>query len=94
MVDWIGNIAGKTGETDSINDNSSLENIDRITSIFTDFREQAHTKAVEIENAVAKEVNYFVEELHDILDANADKVDKYNIHVKELSVRLIKLLLK
>ena len=91
VVDWIGNIAGKTGETDSINDNSSLENIDRITSIFTDFREQAHTKAIEIENAVAKEVNYYVEELHDILDANADKVDKYNIHIKRIERQIDKI---
>ena len=91
VVDWIGNIAGKTGETDSINDNSSLENIDRIMSIFTDFREQEHTKAIEIENAVAKEVNYYVEELHDILDANADKVDKYNIHIKRIERQIDKI---
>lgn len=91
VADWIGNIAGKTGETDPINDNSSLENIDRITSIFTDFRGQAHTKAVEIENAVAKEVNYYVEELHDILDANADKVHKYNIHIKRIERQIDKI---
>lgn len=42
VVDWFGNIAKKTGETDSVNDNSSLDNIDRITNIFTDFKGQAH----------------------------------------------------
>lgn len=91
VVDWFGNIAKKTGETDSVNDNSSLDNIDRITNIFTDFKGQAHTKAVEIENAVAKEVDYYVEELHDILDANADKVEKYNIHTKRIERQIDKI---
>lgn len=91
VVDWFGNIAKKTGETDSVNDNSSLDNIDRITNIFTDFKGQAHTKAVEIENAVAKEVDYYVEELHDMLDANADKVEKYNIHTKRIERQIDKI---
>ena len=50
-----------------------------------------NTKAIEIENAVAKEVNYYVEELHDILDANADKVDKYNIHIKRIERQIDKI---
>lgn len=91
VVDWFGNIAKKTGETDSVNDNSSLDDIDRITNIFTDFKGQEHTKAVEIENAVAKEVDYYVEELHDMLDANADKVEKYNIHTKRIERQIDKI---
>lgn len=84
-------IAKKTGETDSVNDNSSPENMERITDIFTEFKGQAHTKAVEIEHAVTREVNYYVEELHNILDANADKVNKYNIHIKRIERQIDKI---
>ena len=32
-----------------------------------------------------------MEELHDILDANADKVDKYNIHIKRIERQIDKI---
>lgn len=81
----------EAGETDSLNDNSSLENVDHIIQIFSDFKEQVYTKAVEVESAVAEEVNYYVEELQDILINNADKVDKYGIHTKRIERQIDKI---
>lgn len=71
----------EAGETDS---NDSLENIERITRIFADFKEQVHSRAVEVEKAVEDEVNYYVEELHGILTENDEKVVKYGIHIKRI----------
>lgn len=70
--------AGKTDQTDS------LDNIERISKIFVNFKEQVHVKAVEVENAVKGEVNYYVEELHNILDENSDMADKYGVRMKQI----------
>lgn len=82
------------GETESINDNSSLENIERISQIFIDFKEQVHTRAVDVEQAVADEVSYYVEELHDILSDNNDKVVKYGIHIKRIERQIDRIALR
>lgn len=81
----------EAGKTDSVNDNSSLENIDRITQIFSDFKDQVHTKALDVENAVGGEVNFYVEELHDILQENSNKVDKYGIRIKRIERQIDKI---
>lgn len=77
--------AGKTDHTDS------LENIERITQIFTDFKEQVHARAVEIEKAVEAEVGYYVEELHDILEKNEEKVTRYGIRTKRIERQIDKI---
>lgn len=71
-------------EAGKIDSNDSLENIERITQIFADFKEQVHSRAVEVEKAVEDEVNYYVEELHDILTENEEKVVKYGIRTKRI----------
>lgn len=81
----------EAGKTDSVNDNSSLENIDRITQIFSDFKDQVHTKALDVENAVGEEVNFYVEELHDILQENSNKVDKYGVRIKRIERQIDKI---
>jgi hypothetical protein len=86
--------SAEAGKTDSVNDNSSLENIDRITQIFSDFKDQVHTKALDVENAVGEEVNFYVEELHDILQENSNKVDKYGIRIKRIERQIDKISLK
>lgn len=78
----------EAGETDS---NDSLENVERITQIFVDFKEQVHSRAVKLENAVDGEVNYYVEELHNILSENREKVVKYGIHTKRLKRQIDKI---
>lgn len=83
-----------TGKTDSIRNDSSLENIDRIIQIFNDFKQQVHNKAVEVENTVQAEVDYYVEELRDLLNDNNDKVVKYEIHIKKIERQIDKISLK
>lgn len=80
--------AGKTDQTDS------LENIECLIQIFTDFKEQVHLKATEIEIAVEGEVGYYVEELHEILSQNTDKVIKYDIRTKRIKRHIDKILSK
>ena len=84
----------EAGKTDSVNDNSTLENIDRITQIFSDFKDQVHTKALVVENAVGEEVSFYVEELHGILQENSNKVDKYGIRIKRIERQVNKISLK
>lgn len=91
LIDIFKKPSKDAGETDSINDNSSLENIDRITQIFADFKEQVHARALEVEAAVADELNYYTEELQDILTDNSDKVEKYGIHIKRIQRQIDKI---
>lgn len=91
LIGIFGKPSEQTGKRDSINDNSSLENFDRIIQIFTDFKEQVHIEAVEVEKAVEDEVNYYVEELHDILGDNDGKVTKYGINIKRIERQIDKI---
>lgn len=84
----------EAGSTDSINDNSSLDNIDRITEIFVDFKEQISSKATEIENSVEAEIRYYSEELHDILNEHSDMVDAYGIRFIRIEKQIDKLAAK
>lgn len=84
LLDIFKRCSKKAAQTESIRDNSSLENIEHITQIFAEIKEEMYTKAAELENAAAEEVAYYAEELHDILESNADKVAKYNIKLKRI----------
>lgn len=77
--------AQEAGNADSVNDNSSLDNIERITQIFTDVKNQVHSRSEEIESAVTAEINFYVEELLDILSNNPETVEKYGIRVKRIN---------
>ena len=81
FLDILKKPSEEAGKTDS---DDSLENIERITQIFTDFKEQIHLRAIEVEKVVVDEVDYYVEELHDILMENDGKVTKYGIHTKRI----------
>ena len=72
---------GQAKEAGQVDQKESVENVDRLSQIFADMREQARQKTMEIEGAVEKEVDYYIEELHRILEDNADKMDKYGIRV-------------
>lgn len=77
--------AGKVEATDS------LENVERITEIFSDLKGQIHLKSNEIEKAVETEVDYYVEELQNILNENSEKVNKYGIHTKRIERQIAKI---
>lgn len=88
LVDIFKKPAEEAGKTDQTN---SLENIERITQIFADFKEQVHARAIEIEKAVEGEVGYYVEELHNILDENKEKVTRYGIRTKRIERQIDKI---
>lgn len=81
----------EAGNTDSINDNSSLDNVDRIIQIFSNFKEEVHVRSTEIESSVIQEIDYYVEELNNLLEDNEDKVEKYNINLKRIERRINKI---
>lgn len=97
VIEILRKIFGKqskeAGETDSVNDNSSLENIDRITQIFSDFKEQVHSKSLELECVIGEEIDFYVEELHDILQENLNKVNMYGIRIKRIERQIDKIAL-
>lgn len=90
----FGKQSKEVGKTDSVNDNSSLENIDRITKIFSDFKEQVREKLLETERTIGYEIDFYVEELHDILQENSNEVNKYGIRIKRIEREIDKVTLK
>lgn len=72
------------GEIKQQNKNSSVEDIDKIQSIFDDYRGQVHREASKIESGVYDEVAYYVEELNDILVQNEQLLNKYKIRTKHI----------
>lgn len=72
------------GETKQQNKNSSVEDVDKIQSIFEDYRGQVHREANRIEEAVYNEVAYYVEELNNILLQEKELLDKYEIKIKRI----------
>lgn len=81
-------------ETGKIDQTDSLENIEHLIQIFTDFKEQVHLRATEVEKAVEGEVSYYVEELYEILNQNEDKVIKYDIRIKRIKRQIDKIMSK
>lgn len=81
------------GETKQQNRNSSVEDVDKIQTIFEDYRVQVHREASKIEAAVHDEVAYYVEELNNILSQERELLDKYKIKTKQIE-RAIERLLK
>lgn len=79
------------GKTDSINDNSSLENVDAIVQIFTDFKEKIREKAIVIEDAVGEEVEFYMEELQDMLQEKTEIAGKYGIQLKRMERQIEKI---
>ena len=80
----LGIFKGTSKETGQTESNDSIENIERVIHIFSCFKEQVHQKSIEIEKSIQNEVGFYLEELHDILSENDDKVIKYGIQTKRI----------
>lgn len=80
------------GETKQQSKNSSVEDVDKIQSIFEEYRGQVHTEANRIEGAVHDEVAYYVEELNGILLQERELLDKYKIKTKQIERAIERLL--
>lgn len=88
IKDIFGESSSAIGETESISANSSPDNIEHIIQIFSELKEQVHSKTAVIENSAVEEVNYYAEELHNIFNANAEKINKYKIRIKQIERKI------
>lgn len=92
IKEWINKKSGKkTGKTDPVNGNSSPESIEKITQLLNNFRLQIREYASGIEKAALEEVNSYTEELLDILKADAEKTEKYGIHINKFEKKIGKI---
>lgn len=79
IIDIFKRPSEETGKIESINNNSTLENIDRITQVCSGFKQQAHSKLIEVENLICDEINHYIEEFYFILEENEERTNKYRI---------------
>ena len=79
IIDIFKRPSEETGKIESINNNSTLENIDRITQVCSGFKQQAHSKLIEVENLICDEINHYIEEFYFILEENEERTNKYHI---------------
>lgn len=84
----------EASQQDSINDNASLENIDRITQIFSDFKERVHQRAEEIESSIKEEVGFCLDEMRQLISDNQEIGKKYGIGIDRLEKKLDKIMLR
>lgn len=84
--------AKEISETDSVNDDSSLENIDKITQIFVHFKEQVHIQSAEIEQAICDEVSFYLDELRTLLLDSQEIVEKYGIKIGRIERKIDRIL--
>lgn len=77
--------------TEGINENTRVDDIDKIVEIFSESREQLHKKTVKIEEAVFEEVKFYIEELQNILSERKEAVEKYGIKFVKLERKIEKI---
>lgn len=80
------------GETKQQNRSSSVEDVDKVQSIFEDYRGQVHREASRIEKIIYNEVAYYVEELNNILLQKRELLDKYKIGTKQIKKAIERIL--
>lgn len=80
------------GETKQQNRSSSVEDVDKVQSIFEDYRGQVHREASRIEKIIYNEVAYYVEELNNILLQKRELLDKYKIGKKQIKKAIERIL--
>lgn len=74
----------EVGKIDSVNDNSTLDNIERVSQVFTGFQQQANIRLLEVERSISDEINYYLDELRQILDDHSGKVKIYGIRLDRI----------
>lgn len=84
----ISNSAKDASSVDSLDDNFSLDNIERITEIFYDFKEQTQQRLSEIEKAIKEEVEFYLDEIKWTLEENQEITEKYRIRVGRIKRRI------
>lgn len=85
-------VAQQGGSSESVNNNSSLEDVNNVVEIFSDFKQKVHIKTVEIEKEINEEIQSYLEELIMLLENNEDIVQKYDIKITSIERRINRIL--
>lgn len=89
---FISGSAKTGGNRNSINEDSSLENIDKIMDIFSDFKEQVHSRSVEIEKSLTDEVGFYLDEVKQLLIDHQSASGKYGIKIERIEQKIDRIL--
>lgn len=87
----FGETTKEISKTDSVSTNESVENVNKIITAFTNYKEQIKVAADKIEKSVIKEVDSYVEELKLLLDESKKLTKKYGINVKRIERQINKI---
>lgn len=77
---------------EAINRQSSVEDINKITAVFESYKEKVQGESRKIEQAVYEEVEYFMEELNQLLQENGEIMGKYRIRTNGIQRRISKIM--
>lgn len=84
--------AQDASKVDSINDNSSLSNIDHIFKIFEEFRKSAKQSYEKVENVMKSEVSYWVDAVTKTVTDKESISEKYGINIGYIKKRMKEIL--
>lgn len=87
-----GNPSKKIKDADSVNDNSSVENIDYIMQGLTGFKESVNSQIKEIEITYNEELETYFDELKEIMSEKQDSLDRYGIKFDRVERSIEKIL--
>ncbi len=84
--------AKEMAELEPISIKSSAEDIQNLTEVFENCKEQVHREAQKMENAVCEEVEYYLEEVNNLLSENKTLMDHYHIRARSVDRRMREIL--
>lgn len=86
-----GKHAEKISKTDSVDERSSVEDINKVLEMFSDYKNQIGEKTSKVEEILTEEVEAYIKELQTILDRKQDVIKKYGLRPERLERRFSKL---
>lgn len=92
IADIISIIGKKVSSTDSIDEKSSVSDVDNLIEIFETYKEEIRKKSSEVEESVYAEVSSFTEELEILFDDRETLIKKYGISRKRIARQIHHLL--
>ncbi|RRK32686.1 hypothetical protein EBB54_15960 [Schaedlerella arabinosiphila] len=92
IADIISIIGKKVSSIDSIDEKSSVSDVDNLIEIFETYKEETRKKTSEIEESVYAEVSSFTEELEILFDDRETLIKKYGISRKRIARQIHHLL--
>lgn len=77
--------AEKIGKTDSVNQNSSVQDVDKVVEIFQNYKQSVQEHTVDVERKVYEEAHTYVRELEDQLSQKPELTEKYQIRIDRVN---------